>query len=147
MTSSKLLLGGLALLTSSGSTYAQSSISFNQTGPFLLKVSTDTNPVINGKYLSTCRAGSAIEGLCLGERTVNNNTWNFFWNYTVVNGVPSETGVLTWTLPIIGTNILTVSEAMVLNYNPGTNVVVAMFMVSTVFFFSFHYFAAVVFKC
>ncbi|KAK4230839.1 hypothetical protein QBC38DRAFT_383074, partial [Podospora fimiseda] len=128
MPSFKLFLSSLtALLTSVAPIFAQSLVSFNQTGPFLLKVTSASNTSLNDLYISTCRAGAAIEGLCLGDHAVDNNTWNFFWNYTVFDGVPSETGILTWTLPVVGANILTVSEALSLNYNPGSNVVLPLF--------------------
>lgn len=129
---SKLTLGSLALLTSSTSVLAQTILTpfQNQTGPFFLRVTSADNETYDGSFLVACRTGNLVQGLCLGPDTVNNHTWHFFWNYTTVNDEPSKIGLLTWTLPILSNNALSISESMVLNFQPGSNVALPMFMVS-----------------
>ncbi|KAK4204435.1 hypothetical protein QBC40DRAFT_164628 [Triangularia verruculosa] len=126
---SKLAFNSLALLVSSGSVLAQyQGTTYNQTGPFLLRVVSANNDILEGKYLTTCRAGATTESLCIGPNEVNNFTLSFFYNYTIVNGQPSKTGFLTWSLPVSGVEgLATVSEPMSLSFQPGSNVAVPMF--------------------
>ncbi|KAK0674238.1 hypothetical protein QBC41DRAFT_51861 [Cercophora samala] len=126
---SKLAFNTLALLASSSSVLAQfQGTTYNQTGPFLLRVVAADNDTLVGKYLTTCRAGAAIESLCIGSNDVNNFTLSFYYNYTIVNGQPSKTGFLTWWLPVISAEgPMTISEPMSLVFEPGSNVALPMF--------------------
>ncbi|KAK0722806.1 hypothetical protein B0T26DRAFT_235088 [Lasiosphaeria miniovina] len=120
------IAGVLAALTSSTGVLAQQQTN-NQTGPFLLKL-TSANETLNGNYLGACHAGAAIEALCLiGKNisTINRSAATFFWNYTIYDGQPSESGSLVWTLQLSG-GIMNVSEPLSVTYNPGTNVAVPM---------------------
>ncbi|KAK4192106.1 hypothetical protein QBC35DRAFT_553776 [Podospora australis] len=128
---SKLTLGSLAVLSSSSTSALAAAILTpfqNQTGPFYLRVTSVINETFDGSFLVACRTGNLNQGLCLGPDTVNNHTWYFFWNYTILNGKPSETGLLTWTLPSLSPTALGFSEAMSLNFQPGSNVALPMFM-------------------
>ncbi|KAK0732853.1 hypothetical protein B0T21DRAFT_452385 [Apiosordaria backusii] len=126
---SKLAFSSLALFISSSSVLAQfQGTTYNQTGPFLLRVVSADNDALEGNYLTTCRAGAAIEGLCIGSNDVNNFTLSFFYNYTIVNGQPSKTGFLTWSVPVTAAEgPFSLSEPMSLMFEPGSNVAVPMF--------------------
>ncbi|KAK4639312.1 hypothetical protein QC761_707170 [Podospora bellae-mahoneyi] len=126
---SKLAFNSLALLASSSSVLAQfQGTTYNQTGPFLLQVVTADDDALVGKYLTTCHAGATITGLCIGSNDVSNFTLSFYYNYTIVNGQPSKTGFLTWSLPVPGAEgPLSLSEPMSLMFEPGSNVAVPMF--------------------
>lgn len=128
---SKLAFNSLALLSSSSSVLAQfQGTTYNQTGPFLLQVVTADDDALVGKYLTTCHAGATITGLCIGSNDVSNFTLSFYYNYTIVNGQPSKTGFLTWSLPVPGAEgPLSLSEPMSLMFEPGSNVAVPMFTV------------------
>ncbi|KAK4177363.1 hypothetical protein QBC36DRAFT_185238 [Triangularia setosa] len=126
---SKIAFNSLALLVSSGSVFAQfQGTTYNQTGPFLLRVVSADNDALAGAYLTTCHAGAAVESLCIGSNDVSNFTLSFYYNYTIVNGQPSKTGFLTWSLPVTGAEgLMSLSEPMSLMFEPGSNVAVPMF--------------------
>jgi hypothetical protein len=125
---STLFSGLLAALAVSTTVSAQE---YNQTGPFSLKIRSETNATLDGSYLTACHAGAAIEGLCLGGKTAPNATTTYatyYYNYTTYDGTPSDSGVLIWNLPYTGPNGTAIeSESMTLGYNPGSNVAFPLF--------------------
>jgi hypothetical protein len=112
---SAIILAGCSLVTAQG---------LNQSLPFNLQLHTCENSTLNGKYLSPCHEGAAIEGLCPTTAALPKNE-SFYYNYTAGNA--AGTGYLTWVLPANGGSLL-FSEAMRLSTDPTTNVAVPLFM-------------------
>lgn len=102
----------------------------NQSAPFALVINSD-NATINGVTLAACHEGAAIEGLCLFGGPLSNNSVTYQQN---VSSYPSPTtaaglpGLLTYDLR--GGNF-NVSSAMMLSYNPTSNVAVPLFFPGT----------------
>jgi hypothetical protein len=95
----------------------------NQSLPFNLQLQACENSTLNGKYLTPCHEGAAIEGLCPMTTPLPKNE-SFYYNYTDTS--MSNTGYLTWVLPANGGSLL-FSEGMRLSTNPTTNVAVPLF--------------------
>lgn len=95
-----------------------------ETGPFLLKIANSANETLNDQYLYSCHAGAGIEGLCLSP-TINSS-------FTLNTTDSFPYGPLIWQLPVIlnGTD-QEVPSAVSLQYNPGSNVAVALFYTGT----------------
>lgn len=122
------LSGVIAALTATAAVQAQT---YSQDGPFYLKLkSNDTS--LDGKYLYACHAGAAIESLCLGstQDPAGASSSSFYYNYTVNDNVPSNSGLLIWNLQASGADgPITVSSPLSFNYDPGSNVATTLFMV------------------
>lgn len=124
------LSGVLAALTATAAVQAQT---YTQDGPFNLKLKSDDSS-LDGKYLYACHAGAAIESLCLGstESPADSSSASFYYNYTVNDNVPSNSGLLIWNLPVNGQDgVITVSSPLSFNYDPGSNVATTLFEPST----------------
>ena len=124
-----LFAGVLAALGSSTAVLAQTYN--NQSSPFLLKL-VSTNQTLDGQYLGACHAGAAIETLCLignDSTSINREAATFFWNYTLYDGRPSDTGILIWNLELTMSR-LNVSESLQFSFAPNTNVATLLFTVS-----------------
>ncbi|EGO58266.1 hypothetical protein NEUTE1DRAFT_63973 [Neurospora tetrasperma FGSC 2508] len=124
------LSGVLAALTATAAVQAQT---YSQDGPFNLKLKSDDSS-LDGKYLYACHAGAAIESLCLGstESPAGSSSASFYYNYTVNDNVPSNSGLLIWNLQANGQDgVITVSSPLSFNYDPGSNVATTLFMPST----------------
>ncbi|KAK3340987.1 hypothetical protein B0H65DRAFT_579188 [Neurospora tetraspora] len=121
------LSGVIAALTATAAVQAQT---YSQDGPFYLKLkSNDTS--LDGKYLYACHAGAAIESLCLGstQDPAGASSSSFYYNYTVNDNVPSNSGLLIWNLQASGADgPITVSSPLSFNYDPGSNVATTLFM-------------------
>lgn len=123
------LSGVIAALTATAAVQAQT---YSQEGPFNLKLKSDDTS-LDGKYLYACHAGAAIESLCLGstQDPAGSSSFNFYYNYTEYDNVPSNSGLLTWNLVANGPDgPITVSSPLSFNYDPGSNVATTLFMVS-----------------
>ncbi|GIZ37763.1 hypothetical protein CKM354_000119900 [Cercospora kikuchii] len=94
-----------------------------QSKPFTLSLQS-TNATLNGKTLTSCHEGAAIEGLCIGPYAASQYQWNTTDGQVVSDKNLGKSGVLTWEL--VGGNFKT-SEPMVFVYNPSTNVAHAQF--------------------
>ncbi|KAL0472992.1 hypothetical protein QR685DRAFT_491024 [Neurospora intermedia] len=124
------LSGVFAALTATAAVQAQT---YTQDGPFNLKLKSDDSS-LDGKYLYACHAGAAIESLCLGstESPAGSSSASFYYNYTVNDNVPSNSGLLIWNLQATGQDgVITVSSPLSFNYDPGSNVATTLFMPST----------------
>lgn len=122
------LSGVFAALTATAAVQAQT---YTQDGPFNLKLKSDDSS-LDGKYLYACHAGAAIESLCLGstESPAGSSSASFYYNYTVNDNVPSNSGLLIWNLQATGQDgVITVSSPLSFNYDPGSNVATTLFMV------------------
>ncbi|KAK3375346.1 hypothetical protein B0H63DRAFT_372113, partial [Podospora didyma] len=121
-----LFAGVLAALGSSTAVLAQTYL--NQSGPFLLKL-VSSNRTLDGQYLGACHAGAAVETLCLignDSTAINREAATFFWNYTLYDGRPSDTGLLIWNLELT-MSMMNVSESMAISFAPNTNVATLLF--------------------
>ncbi|EJP68457.1 hypothetical protein CRV24_004301 [Beauveria bassiana] len=82
---------------------------------------------INGKSISSCHSGAAIEALCIGGST-NDAYQTYYLNTTEGSTSPVEgygpSGKLVWNIPLQGT---TESEAMQFFYEPYTNIAHPLF--------------------
>lgn len=106
------LSGVFAALTATAAVQAQT---YTQDGPFNLKLKSDDSS-LDGKYLYACHAGSSSA--------------SFYYNYTVNDNVPSNSGLLIWNLQATGQDgVITVSSPLSFNYDPGSNVATTLFMV------------------
>lgn len=124
------LSGVIAALTATAAVQAQT---YSQEGPFYLKLKSDDTS-LDGKYLYACHAGAAIESLCLGstQDPAGSSSFNFYYNYTEYDNVPSNSGLLTWNLQANGPDgPITVSSPLSFNYDPGSNVATTLFMTTT----------------
>lgn len=122
------LSGVIAALTATAAVQAQT---YSQDGPFYLKLQSDDTS-LDGKFLYACHAGAAIESLCLGgtENPAGSSSASFYYNYTVYDNVPSNSGLLTWNLVANGPDgPITVSSPLSFNYDPGSNVATTLFTV------------------
>lgn len=127
----------VAALACSGSVLAQDGGDYyHQEGPFYLQVQSNDSTV-NGRYISSCHAGAAIQGACIGQDTNKPtfNSWSsiYYFNYTGPSGQPAGTGQLTWNMPVSGgggTIDRNVSLPLSLSNIPVSNVAAAMFSVS-----------------
>lgn len=96
-----------------------------QSSPFFLRL-TSNNSTYDGRYLSACHTGAALQALCVGKTEVTNrDSSTFYLNTTVYNGRESETGILGWDMKLApgadGTQTI-VGEPLSLEFNAGTNV-------------------------
>jgi len=118
---STIIAGALVTLLSSTAVQAQTEI--RKSEPFFLKVVSATNATLNGRYLTACHAGAALETLCVDKTdipTTNPAYGTFYLNTTVWAGVEQEAGTLVWDLRLA--DGMVVPSAMDLRYSPGTNV-------------------------
>ncbi|OAA69889.1 hypothetical protein ISF_03159 [Cordyceps fumosorosea ARSEF 2679] len=97
-----------------------------QSKPFKLVLDSEDGK-INGKSLSACHSGAAIEALCLGDAS-NSQYTSYYFNTTEGSTSPVEgyttSGKLVWNLPI---QPQPESEAMLFSYDPSTNVAHPLF--------------------
>lgn len=129
-----------AALAFSGSVLAQDGA--DQFGPFFLQIQSN-NTSVNGRYISACHAGAAIQALCINKGTnkpvSNIESFVYYFNYTGSSGQPDELGTLTWNMPISGgggTIARNISLPLSLNPIVVSNVAAAMFSVSQLLFTS-----------
>ncbi|KAF2835862.1 hypothetical protein M501DRAFT_981125 [Patellaria atrata CBS 101060] len=87
---------------------------YNQSAPFNL-VLKSVNETLDGKYLTPCHSGAAIENLCVYDTP---SAYPYFYNYSDTPDFTSDSGYLTWDLH--GGNFV-VNEPMVFSYNPSSN--------------------------
>lgn len=104
---------------------------YNTSAPFTLKLES-SDASIDGVYLYSCHAGAGIEELCLtteGGGTAS----TYFLNESDYNNVGDfPTGPLVWNLLVnIGDVPTNVSSGMTFNYNPGSNVAIPAFGLSS----------------
>lgn len=120
-------IASVLTLAASSLTAAQN---YTQSAPFNLVI-ISSNSTLNGSALVSCHEGAAIEGLCAPTtRGLANAAGSLYQFNTTDNGItPNETigqtGVLTYELR--GSNF-NVSEPMILQYSPTTNVAVPLFI-------------------
>ncbi|KAK3333126.1 hypothetical protein B0T19DRAFT_439913 [Cercophora scortea] len=95
----RLLASLLASLAAITAVAAQTQTS-NQTAPFYLKLTAE-NPDLNGNYLYAGHTGALQQTWLLfdSKPPANDTSVFFYWNYTIYNDVPSQTGLLTWLFP------------------------------------------------
>ncbi|OAQ98760.1 hypothetical protein LLEC1_05795 [Akanthomyces lecanii] len=83
---------------------------------------------INGKTISSCHSGAAIEGLCIGSSAPDAYSTYYLNTTQGSTGSPvqgySDSGKLVWNLPLQGQ---AESEAMQFFYDPSTNVAHPLF--------------------
>jgi len=117
------LLAGIATVVA-GQNYVQSD-------PFHLKL-TSTDATLDGQYLHSCHTGASTSALCMrgrGKPDPGDLRATYRWNYTVTGGVPSKTGVLTWSKPFLAPSgaLSTASQALTLHNDPASNVAALSF--------------------
>ena len=139
---SSMFAGVLATLAASTTVFAQE---FNQTGPFLLKISAPNNETLDGRYLYSCHAGASTQTLCVGtaEPPPNMRTAAYYYNFTVENDVPSASGILIYNLPFVemgSGQIRTWPQVMSLRFDPASNVASTLFQVCLFFIRHLHSF-------
>ncbi|TQV94353.1 hypothetical protein V2A60_002611 [Cordyceps javanica] len=97
-----------------------------QSKPFKLVLDSEDG-TLNGKSISACHSGAAIEGLCIGGTSDNAYT-SYYLNTTEGSTSPVKgygpSGKLVWNLPLQGQSE---SEAMQFFYEPSTNVAHPLF--------------------
>ncbi|KAM3421734.1 hypothetical protein BST61_g2114 [Cercospora zeina] len=111
-----------ALLFLASTTAAQTT----QSKPFTLSLQS-TNATLNGKTLTSCHEGAAIEGLCIGPYAASQYQWNTTNGQVVSDKNLGKSGILTWEL--VG-NKFKVSQPMAFFYDPSTNVAHPQFLPS-----------------
>ncbi|OAA78637.1 hypothetical protein LEL_05460 [Akanthomyces lecanii RCEF 1005] len=98
-----------------------------QSKPFKLVLDSEDGS-INGKTISSCHSGAAIEGLCIGESAPDAYSTYYLNTTQGSTGSPvqgySDSGKLVWNLPVQGQ---AESEAMEFYYDPSTNVAHPLF--------------------
>ncbi|KAJ3495150.1 hypothetical protein NLG97_g3597 [Lecanicillium saksenae] len=98
-----------------------------QSKPFKLVLDSSANGSLNGKTISSCHSGAAIEGLCIGEDK-DSEYQTYYLNTTQGATSPVEgyepSGKLVWNMPYSGG---VESEAMQFFYDPSTNVAHPLF--------------------
>ncbi|KAK4221421.1 cell wall protein RHD3 [Podospora fimiseda] len=98
----------------------------NQSAPYNLKLLSD-EPTLDGKFLSACHSGAAIEQLCVSN-TAATTSGVFYLNTTDSSTVSGfDTGVLVYNLNYGGDANLIASSALRFAFNPATNVVLSYF--------------------
>ena len=112
----------IALVLASSGAVAQT---IKQSSPFFLRL-TSNNSTYNGRYLTACHTGAALQALCVGKTEVTNrDSSTFYLNTTVYNGREAETGILGWDMKLAqdadGSQMI-VGEPLSLEFNAGTNV-------------------------
>ncbi|KAI5360511.1 hypothetical protein Slin14017_G086860 [Septoria linicola] len=114
-----IIASAAALLSITSSVSAQTT----QSKPFTLEIQS-SNKTLNGKALTSCHEGAALEGLCIGNAPSQAYQFNTTDGQIVTNKDLGKSGVLTYELQ--GNNFES-SQGMGFIYNPSTNVAHAQF--------------------